>query len=162
MTRWRRWTWTGASAATQHYVERTLLGYRLAGVDKDKATRDRLQALHEKATRHSLDFSRNIQEGAKTIEATQAELDGLPPDYIARHQPDAGGQITLTTDQPDMQPVMTLCVERGDCASGCFWRTTRARIRRTSRFCSTCWRRGRRLLPCSGFAAGPTWRRRTR
>lgn len=98
---------TGASPATRHFVDRTLLGYRLAGVDKDKETRDRLQALHEKATRHSLDFSRNIQEGGKTIVATQAELDGLPPDYLGRHQPDANGQITLTTDQPDMQPVMT-------------------------------------------------------
>jgi len=97
----------GASAATRHFVERTLLGYRLAGVDKDQATRERLQALHEKATKHSLDFSRNIQEGGKTIVATQAELDGLPTDYLGRHQPDAGGQITLTTDQPDMQPVMT-------------------------------------------------------
>ena len=54
-----------------------------------------------------LQFSRNIQEGGKTIVATQAELDGLPPDYLGRHQPDADGQITLTTDQPDMQPVMT-------------------------------------------------------
>ena len=97
----------GASAATKHYVERTLLGYRLAGVDKDESTRQRLQALHEKATKHSLDFSRNIQEGGKTIVATQSELEGLPPDYLGRHQPDAGGQITLTTDQPDMQPVMT-------------------------------------------------------
>ena len=98
----------GANAvATRHYVERTLLQYRLAGVDKDQATRERLQALHEKATKHSLDFSRNIQEGAKTIMATQSELDGLPPDYLGRHQPDARGQITLTTDQPDMQPVMT-------------------------------------------------------
>ncbi|HEY1580021.1 MAG TPA: M3 family metallopeptidase [Terracidiphilus sp.] len=97
----------GANPATRHYVERTLLQYRLAGVDKDQATRERLQTLHEKATKHSLDFSRNIQEGAKTIVATQAELDGLPPDYLGRHQPDARGQITLTTDQPDMQPVMT-------------------------------------------------------
>src|SRR5579863_312902 len=103
----------GASAATRHYVERTLLGYRLAGVDKDKETRDRLQALHEKATRHSLDFSRNIQEGGKTIVATQAELDGLPPDYIGRHQPDAQGQVTLTTDQPDMQPVMSFASNAG-------------------------------------------------
>ena len=96
-----------ASAATRHFVERTLLGYRLAGVDKDEATRNHLQSLHEKATHHSLEFSRNIQEGAKTIVATQAELDGLPPDYLGRHQPDANGQITLSTDQPDMQPVMT-------------------------------------------------------
>ena len=97
----------GASAATKHYVERTLLGYRLAGVDKDLATRDRLQALHEKATKLSLEFSRNIQEGAKTIEATEEELAGLPADYIARHAADAEGRVTLTTDQPDMQPVMT-------------------------------------------------------
>src|ERR1700739_3561222 len=97
----------GGGAATRHFVERTLLGYRLAGVDKDKETRDRIQALHEKATMASLEFSRNIQEGGKTIVATQAEPDGLPPDYLGRHQPDAGGQITLTTDQPDMQPVMT-------------------------------------------------------
>jgi thimet oligopeptidase len=101
----------GASAATRHYVERTLLSYRLAGVDKDQATRDRLQALHEKATKLSLEFSRNIQEGGKTIEAVPEELEGLPADYIARHpaQKDRGGadRVTLTTDPPDMQPVMT-------------------------------------------------------
>ena len=97
----------GASAATKHYVERTLLGYRLAGVDKDQATREHLQALHEKATRLTLEFSRNIQEGGKTIEATPDELAGLPADYLARHQPNADGPVTLSTDQPDMQPVMT-------------------------------------------------------
>jgi thimet oligopeptidase len=97
----------GASAATKHYVERTLLSYRLAGVDKDQAIRDHLQALHEKATRLSLEFSRNIQEGGKTIEATTAELDGLPADYLARHAANPEGKVTLTTDQPDMQPVMT-------------------------------------------------------
>jgi thimet oligopeptidase len=97
----------GASPATQHFVQRTLLSYRLAGVDKDQATRDHLQSLHEKATHLSLDFSRNIQEGGKTIEATAAELDGLPADYLVRHQPNAEGKNTISTDQPDMQPVMT-------------------------------------------------------
>ncbi len=97
----------GVSPATRHYVKRTLLSYRLAGVDKDDATRAQLQTLHEKATRLSLEFSRNIQEGAKTVEATATELEGLPADYLARHQPDASGRIALTTDQPDMQPVMT-------------------------------------------------------
>jgi thimet oligopeptidase len=97
----------GASPATRHFVQRTLLSYRLSGVDKDQATRDRLQALHEKATHLSLDFSRNIQEGGKTIETTTAEMDGLPADYIARHQPDGEGRVTISTDPPEMQPVMT-------------------------------------------------------
>ncbi len=95
------------NSATTHYVERTLLSYRLAGVDKDQATRDHLQKLHAKATQLSLQFSRNIQEGGKTITATAAELQGLPQDYLDRHQPEASGQVTLSTDQPDLQPVMT-------------------------------------------------------
>jgi thimet oligopeptidase len=97
----------GAGPATTHYVERTLLSYRLAGVDKDETTRTHLQTLHEKATRLSLEFARNIQEGAKTIEAAANELEGLPADYLARHPADAEGRVTLTTDPPDMQPVMT-------------------------------------------------------
>ncbi|MGB0065839.1 MAG: M3 family metallopeptidase [Terracidiphilus sp.] len=101
----------GASPATKHYVERTLLGYRLAGVDKDEATRARIQALNEKATGISLAFSRNIQEGGKTIEAAPGELEGLPADYIARHPAQKGQdgkeRVTLTTDPPDMMPVMT-------------------------------------------------------
>ena len=101
----------GASAATKHYVGRTLLGYRLSGVDKDEATRDRLHALHDKAPQLSLAFSRNIQEGGKTVEAAPEELEGLPADYIARHPAQKGKsgaeRVTLTTDPPDMMPVMT-------------------------------------------------------
>jgi thimet oligopeptidase len=102
-----------ASPATRHYLERTLLQYRLAGVNKDQATRDHLQSLHEKATKLSLDFSRNIQEGGKTIAANSSELDGLPEDYRDRHQPDSEGGITISTDQPDMQPVMTFASNAG-------------------------------------------------
>ena len=98
---------TGATPATRHYVERTLLGYRLAGVDRDQATREQLQQLHQKATLISLEFSRNIQEGTQTIEATPEELDGLPEDFIARHAPGADGKLTLTTDFPEMQPVLS-------------------------------------------------------
>jgi thimet oligopeptidase len=102
----------GGSKATRHFVERTLLSYRLAGVDKDEKTREHLQSLHEKATRLALEFSRNIQEGGKTIEATPEELADLPADYLARHpakrdEASSEERVTLTTDQPDMQPVMT-------------------------------------------------------
>src|ERR1700733_10029092 len=37
-------------AATRHYLEHTLLEYRLAGVDKDDATRARIKALQDRIT----------------------------------------------------------------------------------------------------------------
>ena len=39
-----------ADPASRHYLERTLLQYRLAGVDKDDATRARIKELQDKAT----------------------------------------------------------------------------------------------------------------
>ena len=97
-----------ADAATRHYLHRTLLQYRLAGVDKDEATRARLKELQDKATVLALSFGRNVQEGGNTVAVEDAaELDGLPPDYLEAHRPGADGKIVLTTDFPDYLPVMT-------------------------------------------------------
>ena len=97
-----------ADPGTAHYVSQILLNYRLAGVDKDDATRARLRELSDKATELSLLFARNVQENINRVEPSDAaELDGLPADYIRNHPADAQGVITLTTDYPDMQPVMT-------------------------------------------------------
>ena len=99
---------TNIDAATKHYVERTLLQYRLAGVDKDQATREKIQQLQERITELGLTFGRNVQEQGNTVVVENAaELDGLPQDYLARHAPDAEGHLSLTTDYPDYQPVMT-------------------------------------------------------
>lgn len=97
-----------ADPATRHYVERTLLQYRLAGVDKDEATRTRLRELQDKATLLSLTIGRNVQEGANTVDITEmTELDGLPEDFRRNHPPDDTGKVILTTDYPDYLPVMT-------------------------------------------------------
>ncbi|WP_317205893.1 M3 family metallopeptidase [Janthinobacterium sp.] len=94
-----------ADAPSRRYLQHTLLEYRLAGVDKDEATRARIHALQDRITELSLSFGRNVQDGTQKISATRAELDGLPDDYIARHTPDADGVYTLTTDEPDAAPV---------------------------------------------------------
>jgi thimet oligopeptidase len=97
-----------ADAATRYYLEHTLLEYRLSGIDKDAATRERVRKLSDELTAESLHFQRNIAESqGKVVVKSAAELDGLPADYIARHPAAADGEITLTTDEPDYRPVLT-------------------------------------------------------
>jgi len=138
---------SGEDAATQYYVERALLGYRLSGVDKDDATRERVRALADKMTELSMSFSRTVQDDVRRIEVADAnELRGLPEDYLVRHgvrveqsadpthdddepvvmngpprhpanlglkieiwgtQLVADGPVVLTTDPPEMSPVMS-------------------------------------------------------
>lgn len=96
-----------ADAATRYYVQRTLLEFRLAGVDKDEATRVKVKKLFDQATEQQSTFDRNIADDQKTVEAEPSELDGLPADYIARHKPGADGKVRITTDYPDALPVLT-------------------------------------------------------
>src|SRR6266567_4208044 len=93
--------------ATRHYIERTLLEYRLSGVDKDDATRARLKALRDRSTELGLTFARNISDSVNKVVVRDAkDLDGLPADYIARHASGQDRSITLTTDFPDYAPFM--------------------------------------------------------
>jgi thimet oligopeptidase len=97
-----------ADAATRYYVQRQLLEFRLAGVDKDEATREKLKKLQDKLTDDLSAFDRNISDDVKTVEVSSAsELDGLPPDYIDNHKPGPDGKIKINTTYPDLIPVMT-------------------------------------------------------
>jgi thimet oligopeptidase len=116
----------GADEATRYYMERVLLGYRLSGVDKDEATRERIRGLADKMTELSMTFSRTVQDDVRKIAVEDAEeLRGLPEDYLVRHgvreagnrQQGVGSRelvaeepVMLTTDPPEMSPVMSYAV----------------------------------------------------
>jgi thimet oligopeptidase len=91
-----------ADPATRYYVQRQLLEFRLAGVDKDDATRSKLKKLQEQLTEDRSRFGRNISDDVKVIEIADAsELDGMPQDYIDNHKPGPDGKIHITADEPD-------------------------------------------------------------
>jgi thimet oligopeptidase len=94
-------------AETKYYVQRLLRDFRLAGVDKDEATRKRIQALRNELTEIGQEWDRNIRTDLRTVKTDASELEGLPRDYIARHKPDADGKITLTIDYPDSLPIFS-------------------------------------------------------
>jgi len=99
-----------ADSATQYYVQRTLLEFRLAGVDKDDATRARIKTLNDEITKYASQFQRNLAESQiKVVVKDPKELEGLPEDFIKAHKPAADGTITLTSDSPDVTPVLKFC-----------------------------------------------------
>jgi Zn-dependent oligopeptidase len=104
---------SGADAETKYYVQRLLRDFKLAGVDKDEATRKRIAALRDELTELGQAFDRNIRTDLRTVKTDPRELEGLPRDYIARHKPDANGQITLTIDYPDSLPVFSYAQNEG-------------------------------------------------
>ncbi len=97
-----------ADAATQYYLQRSLLEYRLAGADRTPEERAKVKALLDQISQKGIDFEHNIAVDVRKVTVSDAkELDGLPADYVALHKPDANGVITLTTDAPDFGPVMS-------------------------------------------------------
>ncbi len=96
-----------ADAATRYYVKRQLLEFRLAGVDKDDATRAQLKKLNDELTEQQSMFDRNISDDQKKVEVKDPkELEGLPQDYIDRHKPGTDGKIYITTNYPDALPAL--------------------------------------------------------
>jgi len=93
--------------ATKYYVKKSLRDFKLAGVDKDPATREKIKKLNDELVEISQEFSRNIRDDKRSIKAKPADLTGLPQDFIDRHKPDANGDVTLTVDYPDAIPIFS-------------------------------------------------------
>jgi len=98
----------GLDDDTRRFLTITLRDFRRAGVDKDEATRSRLEAIDQELTTLGQSFSTNIAKDTRSITVESADrLKGLPDDFIAQHPPGTDGTITITTDYPDYLPFMT-------------------------------------------------------
>ena len=102
-----------ADPGVRHYLERTLLEYRLAGVDRDEATRAQIKALQDQITERGLAFERTVHDDVRSIMVEPSQLAGLPPDFLATHKPDASGKVKITTDPPDALPGAEVRRQRG-------------------------------------------------
>jgi len=100
---------TKADPQTKYFVSKSLRDFRLAGVDKDEATRTAIAALREELVLASQVFDRNIRNDSRRIQVTAAELDGLPEDFLKAHPAGPDGKITITIEYPDYGPVMRYC-----------------------------------------------------
>ncbi len=81
---------------TRYALFKILRDFRQAGVDRDEATRAKIQELRDEIVAIGQEFDGNIREDTRSIRLENAEeLDGLPEDVIASHPPDEEGTIVV-------------------------------------------------------------------
>jgi len=98
-----------ADSATRYYVQRQLLEFRLAGVDKDDATRKKLNQLNEKLADQQSTFNRNIADDQGTVPVEDpSELKGLPQDFVDKLQRGPDGKLRVPVNEPSVFPVLKL------------------------------------------------------
>lgn len=94
-------------ATTRFAVEKMRREMRRAGVEKDPATRDRLLELNRAIDLTSNQFSENIAKLLRWVDLeSEDQLKGLPADYRSAHRPNGEGRIRITTQYPDIGPVL--------------------------------------------------------
>ena len=94
-------------AVERYMVEEAVAGFQRSGVDRDEATRQKIRELQNEITAIGNEFDKNIREDVRSVQVDASELDGLPQDYIDARPADENGMVTITTDYPDLYPVMT-------------------------------------------------------
>ena len=93
------------------FVELVRQDMKRAGAELGDADRAKARELRATLTKLGQDHARNIRDDTRHITLeSEAELDGLPADYVKAHRPSSSGpngKITITTNPPDMTPFMT-------------------------------------------------------
>ncbi len=98
---------SGADPLATRLVTKTLEDFKRAGVDKDEATRKRIQELSKMLVEVGQEFSKTIIQDRRTIHVAASALVGLPQDWIDAHKPGPDGKVEVSTDYPDYIPFMT-------------------------------------------------------
>jgi len=99
---------TGARA---RLLQHTLRDFRRNGLELDAKGQARVRELNEELTKLAQEFDTNLAGSHLTVEATSAQLEGLPKEWLAAHKP-TNGKIEITTDYPDYFPVVTYAKDR--------------------------------------------------
>ncbi|MCK6593463.1 MAG: M3 family metallopeptidase, partial [Polyangiaceae bacterium] len=93
-------------------VHDVLRDFRRNGLDLPPEKQARLREINEAITKNGQMFISNIGASNETLEVDPKALEGLPPEYIAKHPPNDKGKVVLTTDYPDFFPFMTYARDR--------------------------------------------------
>jgi thimet oligopeptidase len=100
------------TAPRARLLAHTLRDFRRNGLELDARGQARVREINEELTKLGQDFDANLAASHLSLDATPAQLDGLPKEWLASHQPDPAGKIQVSTDYPDYFPVLTYAKDR--------------------------------------------------
>jgi thimet oligopeptidase len=89
----------------------TLRDFRRNGVELPPEKQARLRELNAEITDLGQKFEVNIGKVAGKLELKPNQLDGLPPEYVAKHSA-KDGKVEVSTDYPDYFPFVTYAKDR--------------------------------------------------
>ncbi len=93
-------------------LEFTMRDFRKAGHGLDQEKRGRLKELAHRLVELSVAFERNIAEDARTVEAGDDDLAGLPPEFIQSLEAVGDGRYRITTAYPHVIPILDGAADR--------------------------------------------------
>ena len=82
--------------------------YRSEGALLDDAAREELAGINRRITELSNQFSEHIRGSVAAVELRPEQLEGLPQDFIDAHPVGDSGLVTITTDYPDLLPMLDM------------------------------------------------------
>lgn len=103
---------TGLSTDEQRFLRLELRDFRRSGIALDEDARARLRELAEEETAVRQAFDNLIRDDVRRFHVQASDLEDLPADWLAAHPAGDDGTVELTTDYPDLQPVLAFARNR--------------------------------------------------
>ena len=94
-------------------IELARLDMRRSGIELGPPEQERVRTVRAELVKAEQEFAKNIRDDVGEVALDPAQLEGMPPDYVAAHPRDAAGKVHVTTNYPDLIPFMTYAADEG-------------------------------------------------
>jgi thimet oligopeptidase len=101
----------GVDPIARRVIELARRDMRRAGIELNGPDQERVRTARAELVKIEQEFAKNIRDDVGEIAIDPAQLDGLPPDYIAAHPADSSGKAHITTNYPDLIPFLTYATD---------------------------------------------------
>ena len=98
-------------ALARRVVELARRDMRRSGIELPAVDQERVRTARAELVKIEQEFAKNIRDDVSEVALDPAQLDGLPPDYVAAHPVDPRGKVHITTNYPDLIPFMTYATD---------------------------------------------------